>query len=110
MSKWYLANLDILKYEEDEVDSKTFAKNGEYEMGDLNRRMNSLKIEERKSRRGDKEIWKRKWINCKEEREVTNHSQYSRVNLKFRKILYRLYGLLLFVTRTVNTFTFGYNI
>ena len=49
--------------------SKNFVENGEDEIRDLNRRMDRLKIEERKSGRGDKEIWKKKRIKQKEEKE-----------------------------------------
>ena len=58
--KMILNDLDILEYEEDEVVSQNLAKNGKDEIGDLNRRINLLKINERKSRRVDEEIWKRK--------------------------------------------------
>ena len=55
MQKWYLDYLDILElYEEDEVTWKNFVENDEDEIGDLNRKINRLKIEEIKSRRGDK--------------------------------------------------------
>ena len=56
MLKWYLNDLDILEYEEDEVASQNLARNGENEIGDLNKRINCLKIEERKSRREDEKI------------------------------------------------------
>ena len=50
--KWYLNNLDILEYKEDEeeyrnnceIALKNLAKNDEEEMGDLKRRINRLKI------------------------------------------------------------------
>ena len=96
MSKWYLNDdLGILEYEEDEVASKNLTENGEDKIRDLNRIINFLKIEERKSWRRDEEIWKKKrWINRKEEeeRKMTNHPQHSRKNLKIMKILYRLHG------------------
>ena len=59
--------------------------NNEDQIGDLNRRMNQLKIGERKSERGVEEIKKRQWINRKEkeEKEVTNRPQYLRANMKF---------------------------
>ena len=56
MSKWYLNDLDILKYEEDEVASKNLVEDYEDEIWDLKRRRNSLKIEEIKYGRGDKEV------------------------------------------------------
>ena len=59
MSKWYLNDFDILEYEENEVTLKSLVENGEDGIGDLNKRTNCLKIEERKSGSGDKEIWKR---------------------------------------------------
>ena len=39
-----LSDLDILKYEKQEVVSKNFVKNAEDEIGDQNRRINRLKI------------------------------------------------------------------
>ena len=45
MSKWYLNDLNILKYGEDEVTFKNL--NDEYEIWDLNRRINRLKIGEK---------------------------------------------------------------
>ena len=62
MSKWYLSDLDILKYEKGKVTSNNLTKNGEDEIGDLNRRINHLKKEE-------KEIWKRIWRNMGREDE-----------------------------------------
>ena len=56
MSKWYLDDLDILEYEKDELASKNLAESSENEIGDSNRRMNCLKIEERKSERKDEKI------------------------------------------------------
>ena len=56
MSKWYLDDLDILEYEKNEVASKNVAENSKDEIGNLNRKMNHLKIEDRKSRRVDEEI------------------------------------------------------
>ena len=74
VSKWYLDDLDIPEYEKVEVASKNLSKNGEDKIGDLKEDWIALKIEERKSGRGDEEMWKRKWINCEEEeREMTNH-------------------------------------
>ena len=85
MSKWYLNDLDILKYEEDEVASKNLAENGEDEIRDLNRRINCLKIEERKSRRGDKKNLEEKMNKLQKRRRKRsdNSSVISRTNLKF---------------------------
>ena len=44
MSKWYLNDLDILKYEKYEVALKNFVENGEDEIEDLNIRINPIKI------------------------------------------------------------------
>ena len=44
------------KYEEDEVASKYLDENGEDEIGDLNKRINHLKIEERQCGRENEEI------------------------------------------------------
>ena len=43
MPQWYLNNLDILQYEENEVVSKNLVKNGKNEIGNLNRRINGFK-------------------------------------------------------------------
>ena len=70
--KWYWNELDILEYEKDkeeywnnrEIALKNLAENDKEEIGDLNRRINCLKIEERKLRGDEKsrreEIQKRK--------------------------------------------------
>ena len=44
MSKWNLNDFDILKYEKDEVALKNIVENCEDEIGELNRRINYLKI------------------------------------------------------------------
>lgn len=54
-SKWYLYDIDILEYEENEVALKNITENNENWIKDLNRRMNRLKINEIKS-----------WISRKE--------------------------------------------
>ena len=59
--KWYRNDLDIFEYEKDEkeywnnheIDSKNLVENDEEEIEDLNRRINHLKIKEKKSGRGD---------------------------------------------------------
>ena len=48
--------MDILEYEKDEIASKNLTENGENEIGNLNRKINCLKIYERKFGRGDEEI------------------------------------------------------
>ena len=53
MSEWYLDNLDILEYEKNKVASNNLVENGKYEIWDVNKRINRLKIEERKSERGN---------------------------------------------------------
>ena len=45
-----------MRIKEDEVTSKNLAENSEDEIGDLNRKINRLKIKERKSKKGDEEI------------------------------------------------------
>ena len=40
----YLNDLDILEYEEHEVGSKKLVENDEYEIRDINKRINHLKI------------------------------------------------------------------
>ena len=44
MSKWYLNVFNILEYEKDNVTSKNFVENDEYEIKYLNKRINRLKI------------------------------------------------------------------
>ena len=46
MSKWYLNDLDILEYEEDEIASKNLVENAKYEIRYLSRRIDCLNIEE----------------------------------------------------------------
>ena len=58
----------ILKYKEDEqeywnnceIALKTLAENDEEQIGDLNWRINRLKMKEIKSKRGNEKIWKRR--------------------------------------------------
>ena len=42
MSKWYLYDIDIFKYEEDEAGLKSLTENNESEIENLNKRMNHL--------------------------------------------------------------------
>ena len=67
MSKWYLKDLEIFEYEEYKVASKNLVNNREHEIEYLNKRINQLKIEERKSEN-------RGWINDKEEKNKSDES------------------------------------
>ena len=69
---------------------KNFVENGE-DVGDLNRKVNRLKIQERKSKR-EEEIWKKR--NRKEWRRIKRSDM--RVNLYLWKYLAGLHGLLFF--------------
>ena len=96
--KWYSNDLDILEYKDDEeeywnnreITSKNLDENDEDEIGDLNKRINCLKIERNKFER--EEITKKE----KEEIQVTSHLQYSRSNLEIMKIYYRHHELFFF--------------
>ena len=78
MSKWYVNDFDILKYE-DEVDSKNIDENDEDERGNLNRRINRLKIE-------GKKIWKGRW-------KITKKKKRRKRNLELWKYFVGFMGL-----------------
>ena len=63
MLKWYLDYLDVLKYEKDEVASRNLIENGENEIGDLNRRINRLKIVKKNLEEEMKKFEKRRSMN-----------------------------------------------
>lgn len=91
MSKWYLNELDILEYEENEVVSNNLIENDEDGIKNL-KKINRLK----KYGREAKEIWKRWWINDKTKRrkKCDKLSAILKTNLKFIKTLFQLWFLL----------------